>query len=1087
MGRKLVTELPKAAKFVAKKADEALDALVPRARQALQDLGLPDDMIRSFLSAKKDYPEGIPRQDIDDALGVRHRLMAEPRVTPGPDASDAEWSDWGAQHGVNMARTPDVSIGITDLTSGREITIPGGLEGEFTIPDLFAIKARNFDPNALPKATHDELMKKFIRTYAKDGASDDVDIFNALNFSLLSPNAPLTPNEFMAMRARARTPEDLAALSERVGEAGLGGKIAEEEGIRAAKAGGMGILGTANPENMAEMARLIEKNPDMFRAYPGEDVRDITFRVMNQVPGLSTKTTSLGTPFLDLQKGNTSAVDLHMIRNAYPRMLREKNKVGKQFKERMAKLLNVDPSKVVNYTNKNPKEAEKAAISIIGGSSKDTVYRTASGELKGGLDPRVSPEKLSYEPKKVADFNPFYKRVMEYVDESRGPDPELPLFMEQWRLWDTYRGRVEPHEFAHPDWRKLPKQSWQEMQESLQAHKAAGYTGQSPVMKESNWRKLYYGAGAPVAAGLAAAGTTQETQAGPVSGAIKYGKTLKGIHYSKAEDPLRRLSGARHGEGARGEEAARLMGLTPEQRQRTYFYPEGSRGREGYATPQPEMGVGGGATYQVKTPHMYDIKENPLKLGTQGTELEEDLRGLGYRGMYHPDHGIAYNFDAETEAVMLGRTRAEAEQALARTERLPDQPYNVTAEALPSIDTPFGGWLSKQPLDMKERYTQGVENIHEQIKVMDELGIKDYKIVPGYGSFQGRISPNTIISTPDEGSAKAVADLRGGVSKQDAVPFFQRTLMETGGEGPFGVRVQLNEGISPDKLQQIYKDLNVDFTRSDLDTLDFINFVDDGGQPFSQLDDAQFGAKLEQYFGNLGATEDVQKYTARSQYNDTTSFWLPGADAGSDAGTGPLFRELRDRIKSYNTTFAKQHRGSADPRALALLGTLTAGGGVLATQEAFAWQASADQIVSESLSETYRAATKFAQLKRQKAPQWQRIRMDLVDTMSSAINYLTKDAGPSNTDMSLEALDKPMRAFGAGLSTIGNVATGQFGQIAPDAQQIMRQDSTQTAGPWAQEAHDAIAAQAGNSAMMHGAADLAKFGINAVPYVAPVF
>jgi hypothetical protein len=113
--------------------------------------------------------------------------------------------------------------------------------------------------------------------------------------------------------------------------------------------------------------------------------------------------------------------------------------------------------------------------------------------------------------------------------------------------------------------------------------------------------------------------------------------------------------------------------------------------------------------------------------------------------------------------------------------------------------------------------------------------------------------------------------------------------------------------------------------------------------------------------------------------------------------------------------------------------------------------------------------------------------MDLVGTMNTAINYLTKDAGPSNTDMSLEALDKPMRAFGAGLSTIGNVATGQFGQIAPDAQQIMRQDSTETAGPWADQAHDAIAAQVGDSAMGNALADMARFGIKAVPYVAPVF
>jgi hypothetical protein len=389
--------------------------------------------------------------------------------------------------------------------------IPGGLEGKFTIPDLFWIKANNFDPSVLPQDVHNELMKKFMRTYDRGRAPDEVDKFNALNFSLLSPNAPLTPNEFLAQRTRIRTPEELQQLALRSGDPGLSQALDLESGVGAASRGGMGVKGTADMSNQAEMASLIQRRPDMFDAGPGEDVRDVTFRVMNQVPGLSQKTASLGTPFLDLAKGNTSAVDLHMIRNAYPRMLGEDSAVGDAFRARMKKLNRLgEDVDVTAWAQANPDAAEAAAINIIGGSVPAKTYRSArTGELAGGADPRVAPERLAYEPEKVSDFGPFYKRVMDYVDESRGANPDLPLFMEQWRLWDTYRGRVEPHEFAHPDYRKLPRQSFTEMQDALSAHKRAGYTGTEKVMKQGDWREMYYGKADPrLLGGLAAGGAT---------------------------------------------------------------------------------------------------------------------------------------------------------------------------------------------------------------------------------------------------------------------------------------------------------------------------------------------------------------------------------------------------------------------------------------------------------------------------------------------------------------------------------------------------------------------------------------------------
>jgi len=439
----------------------------------------------------------IPRSVVDDALATRTRMKAEPATTPGANGTTREWEEWGKKHNVNMTLTEPKSLGITDLTSKREVKIPGGLEGTFTIPDMFWLKANNIDPASLPKDVHDGLMKKLIRTH-KVETPDQVDVFNRLNFALLSPNAPLTPNEFLAQRMRLNNMDELQALAGRVDEPGLSRTAQEQTGVQAAARGGMGVLGTANLSNQAMLAKLILDKPEMFQMAPGETMRDVTIRVMNQVPGLGPKTASLGTPWLNLEKANTSAVDLHMIRNSYERML-EDPMVGEAFTQRMAGKLGVEPTPK-SVLAVPEKVREEAAIDVIGGSSLSKKYRTKTGELNAIPD-IATPEKLAYEPKQLQDFNPFYKRVVDYVDESRGMNPELELFPEQWRKWDIYRQRIEPHEFAHPDYRALPRQSWTEMRDALAAHKEAGYTqADNPVMAPTDWRKLYYGSIPPAAA-----------------------------------------------------------------------------------------------------------------------------------------------------------------------------------------------------------------------------------------------------------------------------------------------------------------------------------------------------------------------------------------------------------------------------------------------------------------------------------------------------------------------------------------------------------------------------------------------------------
>jgi hypothetical protein len=471
---------------------KAIGGGVPRNAAALKAaVGNEPDIIRSLLGVPEYKNTGvIPQSAIDEALMTRQLMKAQPATTPGRKASVDEWKQWGEKHGVNMTLTEPQSLGITDLTSKREIKIPGGLEGKFTIPDMFWMKANNIDPAALPKKTHDALMQKLIRTHEVENP-DQVDVFNRLNFALLSPNAPLTPNEFLAQRMRLTNMEELQALAGRVGEPGLSRTAQEQTGVQAAARGGMGVLGTADLKNQAMLAKLVLDKPEMFQMAPGETMRDVTMRVMNQVPGLGPKTASLGTPWLNLEKANTSAVDLHMIRNSYERMLNDPL-VGDAFRQRMAGKLGVEPTAEA-ILGLPTKKVEKAAIDVIGGSSMAKNYRLASGELNAIPD-IAAPGRLAYEPKQLTDFNPFYKRVVDYVDESRGPNPVLELFPEQWRKWDVYRQRLEPHEFAHPDYRSLPRQSWQEMKDALAAHKEAGYTqARNPVMKETDWRNLYYG------------------------------------------------------------------------------------------------------------------------------------------------------------------------------------------------------------------------------------------------------------------------------------------------------------------------------------------------------------------------------------------------------------------------------------------------------------------------------------------------------------------------------------------------------------------------------------------------------------------
>jgi hypothetical protein len=425
--------------------------------------------------------EPINYDEISRALSNRARYRAEPATTPGPAASEAEWKDWGAKYGVNMTVTPP-----TEVAPG--IHIPGGLDGTFTIPDLFWMKANSFDPKTLPDGMHERLMNKIMRTYSRDRMRNvPVDTFNRLAFGQMSPNAPLLTNEFIASRLRATSVEDLKKLA--YGD----GDVSEIFGLQAAGKGGLGVRGTPDPNAVRELAKQILENPSAFEIGQGESTRDVAHRLMNSVPLMSQKTGSLSAPLLDIERGSTSAVDLHVIRNNWRSIMRDPE-FGPDFVENLAKLFKVEPTygAIEAAYDAHPGRGLEVVRAVVERKAGGK-YRLKGGEVNPRAPAAIRDGRVP-EPEQFQDFGALYDRFSRELSSEHIGD--LPIFANQWAKWDTYRGRFEPHEFQHPDYALLPKQSFNELQKALGENRKAGFARDEGLPKQpysGDWRKLYYG------------------------------------------------------------------------------------------------------------------------------------------------------------------------------------------------------------------------------------------------------------------------------------------------------------------------------------------------------------------------------------------------------------------------------------------------------------------------------------------------------------------------------------------------------------------------------------------------------------------
>jgi hypothetical protein len=373
------------------------------------------------------------------------------------------------------------------------------------------------------------------------------------------------------------------------------------------------------------------------------------------------------------------------------------------------------------------------------------------------------------------------------------------------------------------------------------------------------------------------------------------------------------------------------------------------------------------------------------------------------------NNGVVVDF-YPAEVQRVGSTRAGAEEALERASRLPDQPSLVTAEVIPSKNTEMGKYLSGLSLDDRARYTDQVHDFLVRDPWMQELGITDYDIAPGYGTYKGELNPNLIIATKNDEEAKAVADALGYATQQEAVPIINRV-----GEGPVGVNAVTPAGAGPEILQDIHTSLGLDATRTKLDQLDVVHF---DGMP-----DDEFINALDDFFKGIRA--DARQYRAGGSYNPTEHLWASGDNAALRSDKRATYSRLRDRVQEHNQRFSKQ-KGYADPRALGVIAALSAVIGISEEAEsayAQGYRGGQGPLRSFATPETMAVAAltsaagaEFQQRRQAKQPMWDNLRQDLLKTLSGG-------AGAAIT--ALESLEIPMRGYHGIAATLGSLAEGK--------------------------------------------------------------
>jgi hypothetical protein len=472
----------------------------------------------------------------DDQGNIKFRNK-EPK-----DWTPEDFAEYGKGFGVeNLGPLSDVKE-ISQGVAGNTARVPGGLDGKFTYYDLLWLKSHPVDVKSLPETTHGQLTAKLARTM-EPAPGDKVSSFNAIVFGMLSPNAPLLPNEMGQARLRFGSMDEIKKFADLYPDnptkenlVKLNQQLKQQLGFIAAGKGGLGIPITADLSNIVNAARLFSKNPDFFVKQPNESWANFVDKLTTQVSGFGTKTGSFGSVWQDPLNASISAMDRHMSRifgqellgdpqlrqrfegiivDRFNKLLSDSKKVSSSFakkisnassdktktdllKERnkeLAKLPDPTATKAKSlddvlgqaevYGADRVREFVNEAVFAAMGSRKAKLI-TAKGEISANAPEHIRDVKWVETPADFQVMSDAYRSALE-INERRANDLGIAVFPAQWTLWDRIRQRVEPHEAMFPGLEKLPALNDKQLAEAYASNKAAGYMSTPKAGKQ--WKR----------------------------------------------------------------------------------------------------------------------------------------------------------------------------------------------------------------------------------------------------------------------------------------------------------------------------------------------------------------------------------------------------------------------------------------------------------------------------------------------------------------------------------------------------------------------------------------------------------------------
>lgn len=528
-GRKAKKSTEATVKALREKAGDPARAFEKKAltgeQQAYIDQNIPPPTRRTISTEALDTPEGMAEFQQKYGRTPLHLMDPSERVRVFGDA---------------MAESAEVVV--KDPKTGRELVIPGGFEGVFSLADSAKISAQGIDYNDLDPDLALKIHRKIVRSVDPGKNPSDVEQVGRLAFGISSGNAPITKNLIEYAQIRPRSTEEIGEWA-RYAPGAIGEQlptnvtnetnkaIAAAKGVQASGDGGTGVRNTSNYTYISDLAKMYEKNPTFFSQGGNEADSAFVERLINQVRGLGPKTGSLGIAMTNPQASSVSAIDRHIADLTY-QDVRSNPTTQDAYRRAMLNAYNLELRK----GSKKPVKKYETARGKFGDEAEDIERRAFRNVVSTPEEMMIRPKKLGgaanpdlpselqpssgaypfYEPTHAQYIPPFYKVALDKMRDL-GSQRGIGGFSNQWYDWDYKRSRAEPHAALNPMASTLKEKLTPEEYALVrdQFSSAGAFrtapdpkTGRLSPLKADmpNWRRYMYGKADPTLLALMGAG-----------------------------------------------------------------------------------------------------------------------------------------------------------------------------------------------------------------------------------------------------------------------------------------------------------------------------------------------------------------------------------------------------------------------------------------------------------------------------------------------------------------------------------------------------------------------------------------------------